>query len=85
MYNKINSIWEKGIGEAIKAVIERKKTESVEDILFNVWSNTAQKVYALFDAEEDWKSTSKEEKLKAFSNRTFSLENFINEVLRKMN
>ena len=85
MYNKLKCIWKKGIGEAIKATIERKKTESMEDILFKTWSNTVQELYGLFDVAEDWKSISKEEKLEAFNNRTFSLEKFQDEVLEKIN
>jgi len=85
MYNELNSIWEKGIGDAVKATIERKKTESAEDILFNVWSKTIQKMYALVNEEEAWKAIDKKEKLEAFNEKTFSLENFQNEVLEKIN
>ena len=85
MYNELNSIWENGSQDAVKATIERKKSDSVESILFTAWSDTVQKMYRLVDEEEIWKLAAKEKKLAAFNGKNFSFENFRNEVLRKMN
>jgi len=44
--------WEDGLEKARKAIIERKKTDSTENILFDAWSDTVQKIFAALDDEE---------------------------------
>ena len=85
MYNKLKAIWRKGIEETIKAIIERKKTDSAEKILFEMWSDTMQKIFDLTGGEEIWNKANKEEKLEAFNNRTFSFDNFQSKVIEKIN
>ena len=85
MYNKIETIWKKEISEAIQTIIKRKKTESAEDILFQNWSDTIQKIFSITGEEEIWKAANKKEKIEAFAGKTLSFQNFQNEVIEKIN
>ena len=85
MYNKIKTIWQKEISEAIQTIIKRGKTESAEDLLFQNWSDTIEKIFSITGEEEIWKTANKNEKIEAFAGKTLSFQNFQNEVIEKIN
>ncbi|HOF42495.1 MAG TPA: hypothetical protein PLF30_03560 [Candidatus Moranbacteria bacterium] len=85
--DQISEICREGVRDAAIKILLRKQHVSAESILFDVWSDTIEKIYKIFNYQDyigEWIAASKEEKISAFRGKILNFEDFEENALNQL-